>query len=107
LSDSSFGLPTRQVAEIHVVDGSISIPFPFTPVDVEVEVVLSLKVQTIHQHIARIDHYRLEVEHFGASVRSGTQPVLSLTETLENLETIALDANTHHKNYILSISSRR
>lgn len=88
LIDSSFDLPTRQVAEIYGEDGSISIPLPFTPGDVEVEVVLSLEGQTIHQHIARVDHYRLEVEHFGASVRSGAQPVLSLTETIENLETI-------------------
>ena len=42
----------------------------------------------IHQHIAHVDQYRLEIEHFGASVRSGTQPVLSLTETIENLATI-------------------
>ena len=88
LIDSSFDLPTRQVAEIHGENGSISIPLPFTPVDVEVEVILSLEGQTIHQHIARVDQYRLEVEHFGASVRSGTQLVFDLTETLENLATI-------------------
>jgi len=88
LIDSSFDLPMRQVAEIHGEDGSISIPSPFTPGDVEVEVVLSLEGQTIHQHIARVDQFRLEVEHFGASVRSGAQPVLSLKETIENLETI-------------------
>ena len=88
LIDSSFDLPTRQVAEIHGENGSISIPLPFTPVDVEVEVILSLEGQIIHQHIARVDQYRLEVEHFGACVRSGTQPVFDLTETLENLATI-------------------
>ena len=86
--DSSFDLPTRQVAEIHGENGSISIPLPFTPVDVEVEVILSLEGQTIHQHIARVDQYRLEVEHFAACVRSGTQPVFDLTETLENLARI-------------------
>ena len=88
LIDSSFDLPTRQVAEIYGEDGSISIHMPFTPGDVEVDVVLFLEGQTIHQHIAHVDQYRLEVEHFGASVRSDTQPVLSLTETIENLETI-------------------
>jgi xylose dehydrogenase (NAD/NADP) len=88
LIDSSFELPTRQVAEIYGEDGSISIPMPFTPFDVEVEVVLSLEGQAIHQHIAHVDQFRLEVEHFGASVRSGSQPVLSLTESIENLETI-------------------
>ncbi len=88
LIDSSFHLPSRQVAEIHGDEGSISIPLPFTPIDVEVEVILSLQGQTIHQHIARVDQYRLEVEHFGASARSGTQPALSLTESIENLATI-------------------
>jgi len=88
LIDSSFNLPTRQVAEIYGEAGSISIPMPFTPGDVDVEVVLSLEGQTIHQQIAHVDQYRLEFEHFGASVRSGTQPALSLTETIENLATI-------------------
>ena len=88
LIDSSFDLPTRQVAEIHGENGSICIPLPFTPGEVEVEVILSLEGQTIHQHIARVDQYRLEVEHFGACVRSGTQPVFDLTETLENLATL-------------------
>ena len=88
LIDSSFDLPARQVAEIHGENGSISIPLPFTPGEVDVEVVLSLEGQTIHQRIARVDQFRLEIEHFGASVRSGAQPVLSLTETIENLETI-------------------
>jgi xylose dehydrogenase (NAD/NADP) len=88
LIDSSFDLPTRQVAEIHGENGSISIPLPFTPVDIEVEVILSLEGQTIHQHIARVDQYRLEIEHFGACVRSGNQPSFRLTETLENLATI-------------------
>jgi D-xylose 1-dehydrogenase (NADP+, D-xylono-1,5-lactone-forming) len=88
LIDSSFHLPTRQIAEIHGETGSIRIPIPFTPGEVEVEVVLSLEGQTIHQHIARVDQYRLEVEHFGASIRSGTQPAFSLSETIENLATI-------------------
>ena len=57
LINSSFDLPTRQVAEIHGENGSISITLPFTPVDVEVEVKLSLEGQTIHQHIARVDQY--------------------------------------------------
>jgi xylose dehydrogenase (NAD/NADP) len=88
LIDSSFDLPTRQVAEIHGEAGSIRIPIPFTPGDIEVEVVLSLEGQTIHQQISHVDQYRLEIEHFGASVRSSTLPDLSLTETIENLATI-------------------
>jgi predicted dehydrogenase len=88
LIDASTDLPTRQGAEIHGEGGSISIPTPFTPGDVEVEVLLSVEGQTIHQHIARVDQFRLEVEHFGASVRSGTPPAFSLAESIENLATI-------------------
>jgi D-xylose 1-dehydrogenase (NADP+, D-xylono-1,5-lactone-forming) len=51
-------------------------------------VVLTLEDQVIHQRIAHVDPYRLEVEHFGACVRSGAQPAFSLGETIENLATI-------------------
>jgi predicted dehydrogenase len=88
LIDSSFDLPTRQVAEIYGEAGSISIREPFVPGNAEAEVVLKLEGQTIHQHITPVDQYQLEVEHFGASVRSGTQPAFSLAETVENLATI-------------------
>lgn len=88
LIDSSFDLPTRQIAEIHGETGSMRITLPFTPGDVEVEVVLSLEGQTIHQQISHVDQYQLEFEHFGASIRSGTPPAFSLTETIENLATI-------------------
>lgn len=88
LIDSSFDLPSRQGAEIYGEAGSISIREPFVPGNVEPEVVLALEGQTIHQHIAAADQYQLEVEHFGASVRSGAQPAFSLAETIENLATI-------------------
>jgi len=88
LVDASFELPTRQVAEIHGEAGTITIPAPFTPGNIETEVILTLEGQTIHQRIAHVDQYRLEVEHFGACVRSGAQPAFSLTETIENLATI-------------------
>src|SRR5207253_10413054 len=54
LIDSSFNLPTRQVAEIHEEDANISIPCPLTPVDVEVEVVLHQDGKTINRHIAHV-----------------------------------------------------
>ncbi len=88
LIDSNFALPTRQVCEIIGDAGSITIPFPFTPPVVDTEVVLSIEGQTIHQRITAIDHYRLEVEHFGLCIRTGTQPTFSLDETLDNLRTI-------------------
>jgi D-xylose 1-dehydrogenase (NADP+, D-xylono-1,5-lactone-forming) len=88
LIDSNFALPTRQLCEIIGDAGSITIPFPFTPPVIDTEVVLSIEGQTIHQRITAIDHYRLEVEHFGLCIRTGTQPTFSLDETLDNLRTI-------------------
>ncbi len=88
LIDSSFELPTRQVSEVIGEEGTITIPVPFTPGNLETEVVLSLEGQTIHQRISHTDQYRLEVEHFGACIRTSTQPAFSLAETLDNLRTI-------------------
>ena len=86
--DSSFALPRRQIAEVIGDQGSLTIPVPFVTGLHETEVVLSLEGQTIRQKISAADAYRLEIEHFGACVRSGTSPVFSLDETLENLATI-------------------
>jgi len=88
LIDSSFALPTRQLAEVIGELGSLSIPLPFVTGTGETEVILTLQGQTIHQKISAADSYRLEVEHFGACVRAGTTPAFSLDETLENLATI-------------------
>lgn len=88
LIDSSFELPERQVSKIIGEAGTITIPVPFTPGHREAEVILALEGQTIHQRVSAVDQYRLEVEHFGACVRSGTQPALSLEESIENLATI-------------------
>jgi predicted dehydrogenase len=86
--DSNFALPTRQVAEVIGELGTLTIPMPFVTGVHETEVVLGLEGQVIHQKISATDAYRLEVEHFGACVRSGTAPALNLDETLENLATI-------------------
>ena len=88
LIDSSFELPTRQVAEVIGEQGTITIPVPFTPGNIEPVVLLALEGQTIHQRFSAIDQYRLEVEHFASCIRFGNQPALSLEETLENLATI-------------------
>ena len=88
LIDSSFELPDRQASKIIGEAGTITIPIPFTPGHREAEVILALEGQTIHQRVSAVDQYRLEVEHFGACVRSGTQPALSLEESIENLATI-------------------
>src|SRR6185312_14674400 len=88
LIDSSFELPGRQVSRIIGDAGTITIPVPFTPGQMEAEVILAVEGQTIHQRVSAVDQYRLEVEHFGACVRTGTQPSLNLEETIENLATI-------------------
>jgi xylose dehydrogenase (NAD/NADP) len=95
--DSSFELPARQVSEIIGELGTITIPVPFTPFDLETEVIVGLEGQTIHQRLARIDQYRLEVEHFGNCIRTGSQPTFTLDETLDNLRTIeAIYASAGH-----------
>lgn len=86
--DSSFALPTQQNVEVIGELGSLRIPTPFVTGVNEAEVVLALEGQTIHQKIQPADAYRLEIEHFGACVRTGTPPAFSLDETLENLATI-------------------
>lgn len=86
--DSSFALPTHQMAEIVGECGTLTLPVPFVTGFQETEVVLSLEGQTIHQKISATDAYRLEIEHFGACIRSDTPPALSLDETLQNLATI-------------------
>jgi predicted dehydrogenase len=88
LIDSSFELPTRQVAEIIGEVGTITIPLPFTPGHIETMVILALEGQTIHQRFSPVDHFRLEVEHFSACIRYGHQPLLTLEESIENLATI-------------------
>src|SRR3989440_501691 len=88
LIDSSFEIPTRQVSEIIGDQGTITIPVHFVPGDADTEVVLSIEGQVIHQRITHVDQYRLEVEHFGTCIRTGAQPALSLTETIDNLRTI-------------------
>jgi D-xylose 1-dehydrogenase (NADP+, D-xylono-1,5-lactone-forming) len=86
--DSCFALPTRQVAEVVGELGTLTIPTPFVTAAHETEVILALEGQTIHQKISAADAYRLEVEHFGACVRSGASPAFNLDETLENLATL-------------------
>ncbi len=88
LLDSSFDLPTRQVAEIIGDAGTITIPMPFTPGALETTVILALEGQSIHQRFLPVDQFRLEVEHFAACVRYGHQPHLSLEASIDNLATI-------------------
>lgn len=88
LIDSSFELPTRQVAEIIGEAGTIIINTPFTPGNTETAVSLASNEQTITQRFAHTDQYRLEVDYFSSCLRSGRPPILQLEETLENLATI-------------------
>lgn len=88
LIDSSFELPTRQVAEIIGEAGTISILTPFTPLDAGTVVLLTVNNQTDEQRFAPVDQYQLQVEHFASCIRSEQQPALSLEETLENMATI-------------------
>jgi predicted dehydrogenase len=86
--DSTFLLPTYQVAEVMGEEGRLTIPQPFMTDVYETEVILALEGQTIHQKISAVDACRLELEHFGACIRSGAPPAFSLVETLDNLATL-------------------
>jgi predicted dehydrogenase len=88
LIDCNFELPTRQVAEIHGETGSITIPVPFTPGTMEAVVFVTKDGQMTEQHFDRIDQYQIQVEHFADCIRTGQEPALRPSETLENMATI-------------------
>lgn len=86
--DSSFGLPSRQGAEIIGETGMITLPVPFTPGNYDMTVFITKDGQMSEQTFSGVDQYQLEVEHFAQCIRSNQDPQLSLSETLENLATI-------------------
>ncbi|GER81821.1 oxidoreductase [Thermogemmatispora aurantia] len=88
LIDSSFELPTRQLAEIIGENGTLLLNGPFTPGQVETTVTLTIGDQIIVRRFPPSDPYRLEIEHFGSCLRTGRPPLLQLEESLENLATV-------------------
>ncbi|GCE16906.1 Gfo/Idh/MocA family protein [Dictyobacter kobayashii] len=86
--DSSFGLPSRQGAEIIGEAGIITLPVPFTPGNYDMTAFVTKNGQMSEQNFSGVDQYQLEVEHFSQCMRSNQDPQLSLSETLENLATI-------------------
>ncbi|GCE24893.1 oxidoreductase [Dictyobacter alpinus] len=88
IMDSSFGLPSRQGAEIIGEAGIITLPVPFTPGNYDMTAFVTKDGQMTEQNFSGVDQYQLEVEHFAQCIRSKQDPRLSLTETLENLATI-------------------
>ncbi|GAC1400669.1 MAG: Gfo/Idh/MocA family oxidoreductase [Ktedonobacteraceae bacterium] len=88
LVDCSFELPTRQMVEIIGETGTITIPVPFTPGNIEAIILILKNGELNEQKFNRIDQYQLEVEHFANCIRTGQEPMLRLSETLENMATI-------------------
>ncbi|GLV56600.1 oxidoreductase [Dictyobacter sp. S3.2.2.5] len=86
--DSSFGLPSRQGAEIIGEAGMITLPVPFTPGSYDMTAFITKDGQMQEQSFSGVDQYQLEVEHFAQCIRAHQDPQLSLSETLENLATI-------------------
>jgi D-xylose 1-dehydrogenase (NADP+, D-xylono-1,5-lactone-forming) len=86
--DASFGLPSRQGAEIIGETGIITLPVPFTPGSYDMTAFVTQNGQMTEQTFVGVDQYQLEVEHFAQCIRSGHDPILPLSETLENLATI-------------------
>jgi len=88
LIDCSFELPTRQMVEIIGEAGTLTIPVPFTPGDIEAVILIIKNGQMTEQKFERVDQYQLQVEHFDNCILTGQEPMLRLTETLENMATI-------------------
>jgi xylose dehydrogenase (NAD/NADP) len=88
LIDSSFELPTRQLAEIVGENGTLLLNGPFTPGNVETTVTLTIGEQIVVRRFPPLDPYRLEVEHFTTCVRTGRPPLLLPEESLENIATM-------------------
>ncbi|HEY7416406.1 MAG TPA: Gfo/Idh/MocA family oxidoreductase [Ktedonobacteraceae bacterium] len=90
--DSSFILPSRQIAEIIGEEGVITIPVPFTPGTAKTVVFITKNGQMSEHAVDSVDQYRLEVQHFATSIRLTPEPTTTLSalneETLENLATI-------------------
>ncbi len=88
LIDCSFELPTRQIVEIVGEAGTITIPVPFTPGNIEAVVFVTKNGQMTEQKFERVDQYQLQIEHFDDCILSGQEPMLHLSESLENMATI-------------------
>ncbi|GAC1635361.1 MAG: Gfo/Idh/MocA family oxidoreductase [Ktedonobacteraceae bacterium] len=88
LIDCSLELPARQMVEIIGEAGTITIPVPFTPGDIEAVILIIKNGQLTEQKFERVDQYQLQVEHFANCIRTGQEPMLRLSETLENMATI-------------------
>ncbi len=88
LIDCSFELPTRQIVEIVGEAGTITIPVPFTPGSIEAVVFVTKNGQMTEQKFERVDQYQLQIEHFDDCILSGQEPMLHLSESLENMATI-------------------
>ncbi len=88
LIDCSFELPSRQMVEIIGESGSLTLPVPFTPGDIEAVILVVKNGQMTEQKFERVDQYRLQVEHFANCILNKQEPMLRLTETLENMATI-------------------
>lgn len=88
LIDSSLELPRRQVAEIMGVSGTITIPTPFSANNSEVTVFVTKDGKVTEHSFAGINQYQREVEHFADCILTQREPVMPISETLENIATI-------------------
>jgi predicted dehydrogenase len=86
--DCSFELPMRQSVEIIGEEGTITIPVPFNPGTIETVVFVIKNGQMREQSFPRVDQYQLEVEHFAQCIQTNQEPLMRLSETLENMATI-------------------
>lgn len=88
LIDSSFEQPWQQFAEIVGEGGRIVLPRPFTPQGAETVARIERDDEMQERRFAAVDHYQLEVEHFGECIRTGAAPFLSPLDALEQAEAV-------------------
>lgn len=88
LIDCSFEQPPHQFAEVVGTQGRLILPRPFTPGRAEAIVRIERGNESVERRFAAVDHYQLEVEHFGDCVREGTPPYLTLDDSIEQAEVI-------------------
>jgi len=86
--DSSFELPWGQFAEVVGDKGRLLIPRPFTPGRAETVVRIEVGDEVVERHFDAVDHYQLQVEHFGDCVQSGERPYLTQDDATTQAATI-------------------
>jgi predicted dehydrogenase len=89
LIDGDFVAPRHHFAEVVGDKGRLLIPRPFTPGTNETVVQIELGDETVERRFEGVDQYQVEVERFGAAIRTGAPPFLPPSDAVEQADAIA------------------